>query len=125
MRLVSSPLRITFSAVYWSCWIGLEWNFTFILAFSANCLVHIFLIHSLFQLLYRLLQKTEPKKSCFLRSFLNWHVPIKFMCSIVLILYSEKLSFLEPSPVSNSLFPQMTVFLFFLSLPREFPYFSV
>ena len=47
-----SSLSIAFSAVYWSGSVRLEWNFTFLLAISADCLVHLSVsIHSLFQLL--------------------------------------------------------------------------
>ena len=47
-----SSFSVAFSAVYWSGSVGFEWNFTFLAAISADCLVHLSIsIHSLFQLL--------------------------------------------------------------------------
>jgi hypothetical protein len=54
-NLISSgwtSFSVAFSAVNWSGSVGLEWNFTFLLAISADRLVHLSVsIHSLFQLL--------------------------------------------------------------------------
>ena len=38
--LISSMLLKTFSTVDWSVFFWFEWNFTFITAISAGCLVH-------------------------------------------------------------------------------------
>ena len=47
-----SSLGKAFSAVNWPSAVGFEWNFTFLTAISANCLVHLSVsIHTLFQLL--------------------------------------------------------------------------
>jgi hypothetical protein len=54
MSLISSgwsSFRITFSAVYWSASVWLEGNFAFLSAITANCLMHLFPVHSTFQLL--------------------------------------------------------------------------
>ena len=43
---------VAFSAVYWSVSVRFEWNFTFLAAISADCLMHLSVsIHSLSQLL--------------------------------------------------------------------------
>ena len=64
MSLVSlwwSSFRITFSAVYGSASVGLERNFAFLSTVGANCLVHLFLIHLLFNS-----YSVECKKLCIL-----------------------------------------------------------
>jgi hypothetical protein len=43
-----SMFCVALSAVNWSATVWLEGNFTFLLAFSTGCLVHLFWIHSVF-----------------------------------------------------------------------------
>ncbi len=40
-----SSFCVALSAVNWPCAVWLEWNFTFLSAVSASCLVHLFSIH--------------------------------------------------------------------------------
>ena len=47
-----SSFGVTFAAINWSCPVWLEWNFTFLSAVSAGCLVCLFSVHYMFQLLY-------------------------------------------------------------------------
>jgi len=49
---------IAVSAVHWPCSVWLEGNFAFLSAVGAGCLVHLFLIHSLFQLLSTIMRKS-------------------------------------------------------------------
>ena len=58
---MTSSFRPALSAVDRPTWVRFEGNFTFLTAISTNCLVHLFLSHLLFQLLYYLLCK-----NCFL-----------------------------------------------------------
>jgi hypothetical protein len=54
LSLVSSwwsSFGVAFSAVYWSASVGFEWDFAFLSAFSANCLMHFFSIGDSVQLL--------------------------------------------------------------------------
>ena len=41
-----------FSAVNWSAWVWFEWDFTFLTAFRASCLMHFFFGHYFQLLLY-------------------------------------------------------------------------
>ncbi len=50
-------LRKTFSAIHWSASIRLEGDFTFLSAISTYYLMHLFLVHQLFQLLVECCKK--------------------------------------------------------------------
>ncbi len=51
-RPCGSFLRPTLAAVNWPVWIRFERNFTFLTAFRASCLVHLFCCHGLFSTPY-------------------------------------------------------------------------
>ena len=64
-----SFLRPAFSAVNRPAWVRLEWNFTFLSTFSANCLMHLFLSHfaistPLNDFVQKLFLAHEPRTVC-------------------------------------------------------------
>jgi len=66
---VGSSFCVTLTAINWPAAIWLEWNFAFLSAVSAGCLVHLFVIHfCYFNSLYHFRQKSLFANSIILRT---------------------------------------------------------
>jgi len=79
-----SSFGVALSAVDWPASVWLEWNFAFLSAVSAGCLVHLFIIQLFFQLLCSIMRKNVFCTLCiFRRQRLNLSIQTpNFPCTL-------------------------------------------
>ena len=79
-----SSFGVALSAVDWPASVWLEWNFAFLSAVSAGCLVHFFIIQLFFQLLCSIMRKNVFCTLCFIQAatFKLIHPNTQFPCTL-------------------------------------------